>query len=181
LNFGLILIQFILAASPDWSFSRLGTHCLENFFGFVRQNARANDRKVAAHRIIARTTRVCLEMQSLKLNIAHHGRDNVGDVVIGGFPITLPGSLVMSALQLCRSFVAMAGLSFNGAAPAFDRIQLGSILENWRRKDTHHGTDSAYKAASRTVIPTPKLPLGTARLILCVRDPCSRQINHGKI
>jgi hypothetical protein len=52
----------------------------------------------------------------------------------------------MSALQLCRSFVAMAGISFNGAAPVFDQIQLDSILDNWRRKHTHHGTDQVYKA-----------------------------------
>jgi hypothetical protein len=31
LNFTLTIIRFILAAPSDWSFSRLGTHCLENF------------------------------------------------------------------------------------------------------------------------------------------------------
>jgi hypothetical protein len=83
------LIHFILVAPPDWSVSRLGTHCLENFFGFVRQNARADDRAITAVRLIAKTAVMSLEMDRLRINVKHQGRDNVGGVVIGDAPIEL--------------------------------------------------------------------------------------------
>jgi hypothetical protein len=48
LNDSLALVHFIIRAPEDWSFSRFGTDCLENFFGFVRRNARSDDRSITA-------------------------------------------------------------------------------------------------------------------------------------
>jgi hypothetical protein len=97
LNNGLTLIHFIIVAPPNWSSSRLGTHCLENFFGFVRQNAHVDDRTITAVRLIARTTRVALEMERLKIDIVRKVRDNVGGVVIGDSPIELTDDLMATA------------------------------------------------------------------------------------
>jgi hypothetical protein len=147
LNFSLILIYFVLIAPPEWSFSRLGTHCLENFFGFVRQNARADDRTITAMRIMARTTCVCVTLQDLGVSIAHQGRDNVGGVVIGDEPIPLTKSIEDGAFHLARSFLTVAGLDMNDEGPpVFPREQLISMLEDWRRRDSHHCKDQAYKA-----------------------------------
>jgi hypothetical protein len=52
LNNGLVLILFVMHARGNWSFSRLRTHCLKNFFRFVPQKGRSDDRAVTADRII---------------------------------------------------------------------------------------------------------------------------------
>jgi hypothetical protein len=44
----------VLDASADWSFSRFGTHFLENFFGLIRRNPFGDNRLVRAVKIIAR-------------------------------------------------------------------------------------------------------------------------------
>jgi hypothetical protein len=87
LNTSLALIQFILDADGHWSFSRLGSHCLENFFGFIRQNAKGDNRMTRALHIIAKTHMVCLVMNQRQITMKHRGRDNVGGVVIGENPI----------------------------------------------------------------------------------------------
>jgi hypothetical protein len=48
LNCSFILVQLVFDASADWSFSRLGTHCLENFFDLIRRNSFGDDRLVKA-------------------------------------------------------------------------------------------------------------------------------------
>jgi hypothetical protein len=147
LNFSLILVHFIVIALPGWSFSRLGTHCLENFFEFVRQNARADDRTLTALRIMARTTCVCLEMQRLGINIPHQGRQNIGGVVGGDAPITLEGPLMDGAHNVGRSFVTMTVLNMDDEGPAtFTRDDLRSMLNDWRDRDDHHEKDQASKA-----------------------------------
>jgi hypothetical protein len=144
LNNGLLLIDFVIRAPADWSFSRLGTHCLENFFGFVRQNARADDRSVPAVRIIARAACVSLEMQRLGIAITHQRRDNVGGVEIRGVPMELTQNGVLRAEEISQSFVAVAGLSLTGGDPPFDQDQLRSFLHTWVQIDTHHERDPAY-------------------------------------
>jgi hypothetical protein len=73
LNDSLALIHFIIHAPEDWSFSRLGTHCLENSFGFVRRNASSDDRSITAFRIIAKAAPVSLQMQHPGLEVVHRG------------------------------------------------------------------------------------------------------------
>jgi hypothetical protein len=90
LNNRLLLIDFIIRAPTGWSFSRLGTHCSENFFGFVRQNARAHDQSVPALRIRARSACVSLEMQRWRIYVTDKRRDNVGGVVIADWPTDFP-------------------------------------------------------------------------------------------
>jgi hypothetical protein len=87
LNSSFALIRFVLEAGEHWSFSRLGSHCLENFFGFIRQNSRGDDRISRAIHIITKTHLVCLVMSELQMEMKHRGRDNVGGVLIGGQPI----------------------------------------------------------------------------------------------
>jgi hypothetical protein len=146
LNFGLTLIDFIITADGEWSFSRLGTHCLENFFGFVRQNARADDRSITAFRIMARTNCVSLEMEKRGIRIAHHGRDNVGGVVIGYDPTGLGIVLIAAAEEFCRSLVVETGLDFMKEVPLHPRSQLQEYLRTWAESDTHHEKDQVYKA-----------------------------------
>jgi hypothetical protein len=43
MNTALVLIGFINEGKENWSFSRLGTHCLENFFGLARESAHGDD------------------------------------------------------------------------------------------------------------------------------------------
>jgi hypothetical protein len=147
LNDGLLLIDFIIRAPADWSFSRLGTHCLENFFGFVRQNARADDRFVPALRIMARSACVSLEMQRWRIDITHKRRDNVGGVEIGDRPMAFPSleGMLGEVLDLAQSFVAVAGLTYSSKAPVFEQDQLRQILAEWASEDWHHERDPTYK------------------------------------
>jgi hypothetical protein len=50
-----------MIAEPTWSFSRPGTHCLENFLGMVRRCSHGDDRNVTARRVISRASspRLC--------------------------------------------------------------------------------------------------------------------------
>jgi hypothetical protein len=86
LNCALVLIQFVFTAEEHYSFSRVGTHCLENFFGLMRRNSFGDDGLVRAIRLIARGTVVADVMHELSLNVKHRRRDNVGGVVISGNP-----------------------------------------------------------------------------------------------
>jgi hypothetical protein len=145
LNNGLLLIDFVIRAPEGWSFSRLGTHCLENFFGFVRQNARADDRAIPAFRIMARATQVSLEMQGLGIKVSHAGRDNVGGVEIWDLPTGLTESRVKMAADLCQSFVAMAGLDFTGSGGLFSRAYLKTYVDMASNRDKHHDNDPTYQ------------------------------------
>jgi hypothetical protein len=46
LNSALALVLFVLQADEYWSFFRMGTHCLEDFFGRVRRSSLGDDRSV---------------------------------------------------------------------------------------------------------------------------------------
>jgi hypothetical protein len=48
LNCALVLIQFVFAAEEHCSFSRVGIHCPETFFGLIRRNSFGGDRLVRA-------------------------------------------------------------------------------------------------------------------------------------
>jgi hypothetical protein len=76
------LIQFILDADELWSFSRIGTHCLENLFGFVRRSSLGDDRVTPTVRIITKATLVYEGMHELGLEIMHSGSDNIGGTII---------------------------------------------------------------------------------------------------
>jgi hypothetical protein len=65
LNNAVALIHFVMMGDRHWSFSRLGTHCLENFFGMVRRCSHGDDRGVIARRVIARATLVTEVMHEL--------------------------------------------------------------------------------------------------------------------
>jgi hypothetical protein len=71
LNCGLVLIQFVFTAEEHYYFSRVCTHCLENFFGLIRRNSFGNDRLVRAIRLMARGTVVADVMHELSLNVEH--------------------------------------------------------------------------------------------------------------
>jgi hypothetical protein len=86
-------------------------HCLESFFGFVRQNARADDRIQPADRIVARYTHISLEMQNLGITVVHKRRTNFGDVCIGRGTCQLTDDAIAYAYKLSQSFVALAGLA----------------------------------------------------------------------
>jgi hypothetical protein len=147
LNNALVLIQFVMDAPPSWSFSRLGTHCLENFFGFVRQNAHADDRSVTALGIISRTAVVTGLIHDMKLKIVHRTRDNVGGVVIDDYPLNSLQPALNEARLLAHSFIAMADLDFDSTPrQLLDLDRLTVIMNEWRDQDHHHKNDPAYKA-----------------------------------
>jgi hypothetical protein len=103
LNLGLGLIVFIMDGDATWSFSRLGTHCLQNFFGLTRQNSRGDDVFSTALLIIARTCVGFRELHELGLQVEHHGHDNLGGTPTGpGFAVFRPDYPEM----LCQSFVS---------------------------------------------------------------------------
>jgi hypothetical protein len=77
LNSSLGLILCIIDGDANWSFSRLGTRCLENFFGLIQQNSRGDDVLRAALLIIARTCVILRELHALHLRVEHRGRDNL--------------------------------------------------------------------------------------------------------
>jgi hypothetical protein len=43
LNSALVLVQFTVTADESWSFSPVGTHCLENFFDLIRRQSFGDD------------------------------------------------------------------------------------------------------------------------------------------
>jgi hypothetical protein len=71
LNWALVLIQFVFTAEEHYSFSRVGTHCLEIFFGLIRRNSFGDDRLVRAIWLIARGTVVADVTHELSLNVKH--------------------------------------------------------------------------------------------------------------
>jgi hypothetical protein len=151
LNSALCLIEFIRSGDENWSFSRLGTHCLENFFGLVRRNARGDDRFIRAIQIITQATVAIRVMDELGLHPRIRGRDNVGGTVIG------KGSIDFSLPYLERiyhSFLAHAGLHDDAPDPSvlMDGAQLVELLTEWCQKDDHHKNDPGHNRDLTTSI-----------------------------
>jgi hypothetical protein len=145
LNTALALILFIVDGDENWSFSRLGTHCLENFFGCIRQSSRGDDVLSTALRIIARTCVVLHEMHGLGLVIEHRGRDNLGGTLLGPGPCELSQQ---TPNLLCMSFVALSHLNFRFFPPVglLSRSDLQRIVAGWVERDRHHKGDPVYRA-----------------------------------
>jgi hypothetical protein len=78
-----MLIEFIKGRDDNWSFSWLMTHCLENFFGLVRESSRRNDRFSRILWIITQATVMVRGMHELDLRPDIRGGDDVGGTVIG--------------------------------------------------------------------------------------------------
>jgi hypothetical protein len=144
LNSSLALILFIVDGDKDWSFSRLGTHCLENFFGCIRQSSRGDDVLSTALRIIGRTCVVLHEMHGLGLTIEHRGRDNLGGTLLGPGECDLYQPIVN---RWCLSFVALSHLNYRffAADGLLTRSQLHAIVAEWAAKDRHHKGDPIYR------------------------------------
>jgi hypothetical protein len=144
LNTALALIRFVLDAEENWCFSRIGTHCLENFFGLVRRGSLGDDRAVVARRIIAKTHLVASVMHDLDLAVTHRGRDNVGGTVIRG---SKPEFVEDGAERLFRSLIHVSALDFdaNDGADLITMDDLELLLTEWLDND-HHEKDAAYLA-----------------------------------
>jgi hypothetical protein len=145
LNTAVVLIQFIEAGDETWSFSRLGTHCLENFFGLVRQSSRGDDRYTRAIGIIRQATVMVRVMHEMDLHPYIRGRDNVGGTIIG----KSAGSFCQERVDLfLHSFIAHASLHLEmaGASDVIDQAGLIDILSEWCEKDDHHKKDPGHKA-----------------------------------
>jgi hypothetical protein len=148
LNSSLTLIQFILEADGNWSFSRLGSHCLENFFGFIRQNAKGDDRMDRAIHIISKTHMVCRVMHRLEITMKHRGRDNVGGVVIGGQPIDFDE--LDEHVHFLESIIELSSLACTD--PAQEHLSLKEVTAEftllWADGDTHPVLAGPAPAAS---------------------------------
>jgi hypothetical protein len=143
LNSALALVLFILEADEHWSFSRIGTHCLENFFGLVRRSSLGDDCSVTAMRVIVRVSLVARTLHDLKITVKHRGRDNVGGVVITG---DCPDWDESEADCLYHSVIVQAGLELEPPPDSvLEREELLKILCEWADRD-HHAHDPAYHA-----------------------------------
>jgi hypothetical protein len=69
-------VVFTIQADDDWSFSRMGSHCLENFFGIVRRHSLGDDRAISAMRIIVKATIVAEIMHGLGIEVHHRRGDD---------------------------------------------------------------------------------------------------------
>jgi hypothetical protein len=144
LNTAFALILFVLDAEEHWSFSRVGTHCLENFFGLLRRESLRDDRYVVASRVIAKTSLASSVIHDLNLSIRHRGRDNVGGTVIRGYG---PTFVEVETERLFRSLIHVSSLAFDPAAgtDVLSMDELRCVLLEWSRED-HHANDPAYWA-----------------------------------
>jgi hypothetical protein len=129
LNSVVVLIGFLNSGTEKWSFSRLGTHCLENFFDMIRQNARVDDRFVCSVQIIAQTTLMLSSDQ-----------DNLGGAIIGtGLPTFSKEYMDL----LTHSFLANAFLHFDvtGASDLMHHTGPIEVLIEWCQNDDHYKKD----------------------------------------
>jgi hypothetical protein len=144
LNTAFVLIRFILQAEENWSFSRIGTHCLENFFGLIRPESFGDDRYVVAMRIIARASLASGIMHDLGIAISHRGRDNVGGTLIHG---SKPDFVEDDAVGLFRSLVRVTALEFHHKVEtelmSIDALE--HVLLGWLEND-HHEKDRTSRA-----------------------------------
>jgi hypothetical protein len=67
-------------------------------------------------------------MHQLNLDVVHHGRDNLGGVVIEGEPIPLGEDVIEWAYGTSQSFVVIAGLDFDETDHPLDRGKLMDVL-----------------------------------------------------
>jgi hypothetical protein len=137
LNTALVLIQFVRDATEHWSFARLGTHCLENFFGFVRRCSLGDDRFASTVRIITKSTLVYQVMHELGLEIKHSGRDNIGGTVIGG---TDGLCFNEQDAEICfRSLIHVARLESEPwtGPPLRSLNDLRALITRWASHDHH--------------------------------------------
>jgi hypothetical protein len=152
LNSSLALIEFVLSAEPHWSFARIGTHCLENFFGFVRRNSLGDDRFAPTIRIITKSTMVYQMMHELGLDIKHSGRDNIGGTVIKESAENL--SFNEEAPEIFfQSLIHIARLEIDEPANPAILLPLGELkttIANWASCD-HHVHDSICNADASPV------------------------------
>jgi hypothetical protein len=114
LNCVLVLIQFVFTAEEHYSFSRVGTHCLENFFGLIRRNSFGDNRLVRAIRLIATGTVVADMMHELSLNVKHRRLDNAGGVVISGNP---PEFTDTESERIFQSLIHISSLEYYDSDP----------------------------------------------------------------
>jgi hypothetical protein len=144
LNSALVLVQFTVTAEESWSFSRVGTHCLENFFGLVRRQSFGDDRSVTATRIVARGVLVANIMHDLGLSFGHHRRDNVGGVVISGSPPEVNDEL---SEKISRSRLALSSLELDPIDhhDLFSFHDTESMVQEWLAGDEHHDQDPSYQ------------------------------------
>jgi hypothetical protein len=144
LNTALALVQFVLNAEEQWSFSPVGTHCLENILGLVRRESLGDDRDVVASRIIAKTGLLSSVMHDLGLSITHRGPNNVGGTVLGD---SGPEFTEIEAERLFRSLIHVSSLEFY-LAGRIDLLSLDGlrrVLSEWSGQD-HHANDPTYRA-----------------------------------
>jgi hypothetical protein len=145
LNCTVILIQFIMEGDDNWSFACLGTHYLQNFFGFVRQSSRGHDGIVRAIHVIARVTVMLSVIHELELQSRPRRRANVGQTTIGRGNPTYSQTDVD---KLCFSFLGLASLHFEMllCIEWLAYPQLVEILRGWCNADVHHESDPVVKA-----------------------------------
>jgi hypothetical protein len=145
LNTSLALIQFVLCADETWSFARMGTHCLENFFGLVRRESMGDDRYTVASRIIAKGSLASSIMHDLDLRIVHRGRDNVGGVAIGGNPLAFTEE---QPELLFQSLIRASHLELfpTNRTDLLTMGDLRNLLAEWLAND-HHQKDPIYHAS----------------------------------
>jgi hypothetical protein len=150
LNTALVLIQFVRDADEHWSFARLGTHCLENFFGFVRRVSLGDDRFTPTVRIITKSTLVYQVMHELGLEIKHSGRDNVGGTVIRD--TARPCFNEKDAEIWFRSLIHAAGLETEpwARSPLKTLGDWRRLIADWASHD-HHEHDPIYNTQSSSV------------------------------
>jgi hypothetical protein len=158
LNTALALIGFVLDASEDSSFSRMGTHCLENFFGLVPRESLGDGRYVVTSRIIAKMSLASNVMRDLDLSIPHRARDNVGGTLIGG---CRPRFTEREAERLFTLPIPISSLESSPAVET-DRLPLDElryVLSGWSRED-HHPNDPAYGARFVSKPSKARIPAG---------------------
>jgi hypothetical protein len=125
LNSSLALIDFIMHADEHWLFSRIGTHCPENFLGLVPRQLFGDDRYTVASRISVKTSLVASVTQEFGLQILHRHRENHGGVEIRGSPPSFHNEF---AEEMLHSLIEAASFRFHEeqrlrlfSAPEFNR------------------------------------------------------------
>jgi hypothetical protein len=150
LNTAIALIRFMLDADENWSFSRLGTHCLENLFGFVRRNSLGDDQFGPILGIITKATLVDHAMHHLNLEIKHSSHDNIGGTLIHDKVVEFTE---LRPEVYFRSLIHLAGPEIVPADQYLILMPLPEIKEllaEWAGWD-HHDDDPICNAATSPV------------------------------
>jgi hypothetical protein len=135
----------IISGDETWSFSMLGTHYPHNFFGFVCQSSRGDERFTHAIGTIARASVMAGIKRDLSLHPEIRRRDNVGGALIKGESATFSLDIVAT---LCHAFIPQANLHFDPLDPPVlrDRDALVATLTEPCRTDAHHKNNSTDQA-----------------------------------